>query len=101
MGEARDVEVETRTEESEAGKEEERWKRRPPGGRSLASVTRLQLPWRIGWRAGLICCELVIYKKGTRGGGSRRERKGEGPLLVPLPTTRSGADSHLSGRSQR
>lgn len=48
VGDARDVEVETRTEESEAGKEEGRWKRRPPGGRSLASVTRLQLPWGTG-----------------------------------------------------
>lgn len=47
-GEVRDVKVETRTEESEAGKKEGRWKRRPPGDRSLASVTRLQLPWRIG-----------------------------------------------------
>lgn len=44
MGEARGIEVETRDEKSEAEKEE----LATTGGRSLSSVTRLQLPRRTG-----------------------------------------------------
>lgn len=106
VGEARGIEVETRDEESEA--EKENW--RPPaagaspqspspsfpGGlvrdREQGYLLSLERPFAESWSP---------IRRGIRGGGSGRGVKGEGPLLVPLPTAGPGADSHLSGHSQR
>lgn len=104
MGEARGVEVETRAEESEAGKDEEAttWRPEPllrhraPAPwletESRVSLSSLERPFAAFWSA---------IRREARRGGSGRGRKGEGLPLVPLPSSRPGADSHLSGHSQR
>lgn len=85
MGEARDVEVETRTEESEAGKEEGRWKRRPHGGRSLSQSPGSIFPGGLTREQGSFAASWSPIRRGHVGEGAEEDEKGRVLSLSPSP----------------